>query len=248
MQQSPRYSILLYSKYSKRCSELLNILTQNNIENIFLKLCIDNEAIRKRIKNNKSIEVNLLPCILNVYDTGVVEKFEDDYAFELVRPMIMEIQNFRTLQESQQPVQSQVNKNRSQIVESIVDEGNNEDIQEEEEEIPRPPPKKSKKKLSKIEEEEEHEVQTENDRYKNPPKKKMMISDEHNYVEDEELFKGEDPELRKEPSKTIRSNTQKTQGDQNSTLAKAKELAQMRDKLDEEINNPRDRPLTRTRN
>lgn len=245
--QQPRYSILLYSKYSNRCSELLNILAQNNIDNIFLKLCIDNEVIRKRVKNNKSIDVKLLPCILNVYDNGVVEKFEDDYAFEVVRPILMEIQNNRVMPNIQPPQQI---KPRQVIHE--------EQEEEEEVEIPKPPPKKTKKLTKIVEEDEandENETdqnntpnQEENDRYKNPPKKKMMLSDEHNYVEDEELFKGEQPEIRKESSKTIRSNTQKNQNDPNGTLAKAKELAQMRDRLDEEINNPRDRPLTRVRN
>ena len=75
-------SVLLYSKYSEICKNILNALQDcpinlNSHEN-FEVICIDNEKIRKKIINNKKIQVSVVPTILVVNPTGLVEKYEGD--------------------------------------------------------------------------------------------------------------------------------------------------------------------------
>ncbi len=72
-------NILLISKYSQHCHKLLEFLKTNNlIQALHLNIiCIDNENIRKRIKNSE-IDIKNVPCLLSIVDKIRVEKFEGD--------------------------------------------------------------------------------------------------------------------------------------------------------------------------
>ena len=87
-----KFSVILYSKYSKFSKALIETMEKSNVDfvNQFqLKLlCIDNEVVRKRILNNKQIDIKTVPCILIVYNDGGVEKYEDTKAFEWVEQII----------------------------------------------------------------------------------------------------------------------------------------------------------------
>lgn len=87
-----KFSVLLYSKYSKFSKELVNIIENSNVDFInkfkFKTLCIDNETIRKTIINSKNIDIKTVPVILIVYNDGGVEKYEDLKAFEWAENVI----------------------------------------------------------------------------------------------------------------------------------------------------------------
>jgi len=75
-------TLMIYSKYSsasKKCLDKIKILGDVN-HNINL-LCIDNEKIRKQVKENVKIKINSVPTILNVFENGTVEKYENSNCF-----------------------------------------------------------------------------------------------------------------------------------------------------------------------
>lgn len=77
--------ILVYSKYSPHCTKLLDIINNSSTDlkqYINLQpLCIDNKTTRNRIKLNNKIEILYVPCILHIFPTGIVEKYDGDKAF-----------------------------------------------------------------------------------------------------------------------------------------------------------------------
>lgn len=89
-----KFSILLYSKYSKYSKEFISIIENSsvNIIEIFnLKLiCIDNEIIRKKILNSQQIDIKSVPCLLIIYEDGGVEKYENENIFQWVENVIQQ--------------------------------------------------------------------------------------------------------------------------------------------------------------
>lgn len=85
-------SILLYSKYSSNCQEITNMIRSSPTQLPFKFLCADNKEVRQRIKDNKKIDVNYLPCILNVHSNGAVEQYEGPQAFNVVKNILASIQ------------------------------------------------------------------------------------------------------------------------------------------------------------
>lgn len=81
-------SILLYSKYSPNSKQITELIQSSPVPLQFKYLCVDNEEVRQRIKENKKIKVNYLPCILNVYSNGGVEQFEGPQAFNAVHSIL----------------------------------------------------------------------------------------------------------------------------------------------------------------
>ena len=51
-------------------------------------VCIDNEDVRKRLLKNGKIEVSIVPCVLIVYRTGGVEKYEGNAAFQWIEEAV----------------------------------------------------------------------------------------------------------------------------------------------------------------
>lgn len=147
---SIKFSVLLYSKYSKFSTEIVSQVNQNQnvfVENFNMKLlCIDNDLVRKRILNSKKINISFVPSILVIYEDGGVEKYENNDAFIWVNEVI---QRALSLTKQEQ---------------NIVQEENTE-VQEEEE----IKPKKVKKKV----------IQTKKNtsNKKNIPKNKTSIED-----------------------------------------------------------------------
>lgn len=83
-----RLCVLLYSKYSPMSSKLMTALSACPIDlgaTVGLNtVCIDNQDIRKRLLKNGKIEISVVPCILIVYRSGGVEKYEGDAAFQWI--------------------------------------------------------------------------------------------------------------------------------------------------------------------
>lgn len=73
----PNNVIVLYSKYSPNCQKILDIYDVSMSS--FIKLiCIDNEKIRKRFLQSKTIKISTVPCVILTYNDGTMEKFEGD--------------------------------------------------------------------------------------------------------------------------------------------------------------------------
>lgn len=81
-----QFSVLLYSKYSQLCTQLLNDLeiapVNLQIAARLRPVCIDNEKVRNQIYKSANINVSVLPCVLLVYAHGGVEKYEGETAFQ----------------------------------------------------------------------------------------------------------------------------------------------------------------------
>jgi len=144
-------NILLTSKYSQHCQKLLEFLKGNNlIQALNLNIiCIDNENVRKRIKNAE-IEIKNVPCLLSIVDNIKVEKFEGNelnkwisFHFEQImnqqQQMMMQQQQQMMMQQQQQqqmmqqqqqgqpPVIPQPQKMMKQPLAVIPEENDNED-------------------------------------------------------------------------------------------------------------------------
>jgi hypothetical protein len=99
--------VLIYSKFSHSCQELLTVLDQNDIGIDFNLLSIDDKAMRDRIMKDKRFNIKFVPCILNVNQlSGVVSQYEADKAFELIYSQIALIQESEM--ERQSEIQQQL--------------------------------------------------------------------------------------------------------------------------------------------
>jgi len=78
-------TVVMYSKFSKSCTNFLEILEKVPTFKHTL-LCIDNEEARKRVLSPQSkLNVSEVPCIFRIYErTGYVESFEGERAFTIL--------------------------------------------------------------------------------------------------------------------------------------------------------------------
>ena len=84
--------VLLYSKYSPMSKQLMTALEASPVNltaTVGLKpVCIDNEEVRERILKANKIDVSSVPCVLIVYRTGGVEKYEGQGAFQWIEETV----------------------------------------------------------------------------------------------------------------------------------------------------------------
>jgi hypothetical protein len=83
-------SVFLYSKYSESCNNIKEGIAQLSQTHPMKFLCVDNEKVRRSVINSK-IQVKYVPCILNFYQNGTVEKYEGSDAFEIVEEYISQL-------------------------------------------------------------------------------------------------------------------------------------------------------------
>jgi hypothetical protein len=90
--------VLLYSKYSKGCDKVLEMMSGMD----FRKICIDHDQVRKLVvQNQKKYNIEKVPCILVFFANGVMKKYEGADAFEWVRDTM---EKMRYIQERQAPL------------------------------------------------------------------------------------------------------------------------------------------------
>jgi hypothetical protein len=82
--------ICLYSKFSQNSTKFLDLSKSYNLPLEYV--CIDNKNIRNRIIKNKKILIYSVPCLLFIYDNGVLEKYEGYNAFEWINDVIKNIE------------------------------------------------------------------------------------------------------------------------------------------------------------
>lgn len=90
------YTVLLYSKYSEFSKNLIKQIENSSFDFVNKKnlstVCIDNDEIRSRILASNNMDIKNVPCILIIYEDGVVEKYEGDDAFKWVEDSILKNQ------------------------------------------------------------------------------------------------------------------------------------------------------------
>ena len=74
--------VLLYSKYSQSCMQLLS--TMERLGANISMVCLDNQEVRKRVMNDSRLKITVVPTLLSLYDSGVVEKYEGQKVLELL--------------------------------------------------------------------------------------------------------------------------------------------------------------------
>jgi len=98
--QKMNKQILIYSQYSKESMKLFQVFKKYNIDTSHMSLLkVDNEVIRKKILNDKRLNIRYVPTLIFVKDSkkGVIEKY---VGFDKISQLI-EI----PVQQSPQPVQ-----------------------------------------------------------------------------------------------------------------------------------------------
>lgn len=78
----PSKIIILYSKYSGLCKQILKLYNQMTMTHIKL-LCIDHIKVRNRVLNSKEHKITTVPCLLLIYEHKQ-EKYEGDGIYEWI--------------------------------------------------------------------------------------------------------------------------------------------------------------------
>ena len=249
----PQLSVLLYSKYSSSSKRLMNIMNTSNVN--FTKkfslqtLCIDNQQIRNRVLKNKQIEITTVPCILLTFPDGGVEKYDGIYVFEWVEEIIRQftkpLQNFHKISEEEekwriQQVIEHKTKQEQKILEEYEKSKNIEKVAQQENESKIQSQSSKSKLVNKtlpinlgvtsiddLDDLPSDEEDDSSDRYKSRKPVAHIRSDEGNYEEGKDLFKGSVTDNRK-TKKSSGKNDAKSQKSID-IMSKAKELAKGRE-------------------
>jgi len=154
-----RLCVLLYSKYSPMSTKLLSALSSCPVDltNVvgLTSVCIDNEQVRKRILKNGKIEVGSVPCVLIVYRSGGVEKYEGSGAFQWIEEAVSQFAPPPQPQPQPQPPPPPQHQHQHQEPKRVIKpkprpvEYEEEDEEEYEEYIPEPPQRKKIKQPKK---------------------------------------------------------------------------------------------------
>ena len=241
---SIKFTILLYSKYSKFSTNIISTVNQYQsifVENFNMKtLCIDNENIRKRVLNSKKISITCVPSILVIYEDGGVEKYDNNDAFNWVEEIIKRAIFLQKQQET--PIPSSNVKEQELYSEEILEE----DLEDSTIDIPQPPPKQQVKSRSKSipkvkhnkNKQEKKQIQSKNNKI---PSNKTSIEDlediEENEENDYENFKFEPESIDQVESTNGLSEKR------NDLLSLAAEIQKSRDSLLETIDKPKNIPF-----
>jgi len=251
----PQYSVLLFSKYSSNCKKMFDIISASGIDILdthIQLLCIDNESIRQRIKQNNQIDISSVPCILSIFSNGKVEKYDGSYAFSWIETLILRLKPPppppppfppappQRLQPPPRKTQTKI-RPRPEPREEVTQDMEQEELPDEEE-ITQDPSRDNQTSIENIIYEDE-ESQEETDRHITKPSPRRIRQDEGSYIEDDNLFSGEMTDNRKQPKNTTKGKADKKTVDANGIKAKADELAKLRELDDKQLGHPARRPL-----
>lgn len=113
----PQFSVFLFSKYSQACKNLFDRIANSGIDfdkevgSKLQLLCIDNEKVRRRVQDHKKLEITVVPCILSIFQNGVVEKHEADHAFSWIDNLIQKIKLSQPINQHMNPNMPMMNPN-----------------------------------------------------------------------------------------------------------------------------------------
>jgi len=247
----PQFSVLLYSKYSPLSEKILDIIRSSpvNLEQVvsLQTLCIDNEKIRKRIYQNKQIDITSVPSILVIFPDGVIEKYDGVSVFQWIEEIL---HKFTPPPQPQQPPPPQKSLQQLQLEEQqkqkIIQQKQKKLVKSQREQERLKQKKKYEHYLNKnnqVSEEiensytniddldsEEDEIDSENsdekknDRYRHRKPIGSIREDSGNYTQDDDLFGGEQPNNRQAKKSAIKQPVDASKKKSIDLMAKAKEM------------------------
>lgn len=98
----PEYLIVLFSKYSSVCQSLLELYDEQSMNTIKF-VCIDHSSIRKRVLEDKILQIKQVPCVLFVYPQNRIEKFEGANVTKWLSEKLLQLQPQSATQQFVQP-------------------------------------------------------------------------------------------------------------------------------------------------
>ena len=229
----PKLFVLLYSKYSMNCQKFIETIQENKINIPGLhSVCIDNKKIRNRIKEEKTINITVVPCILSVFDNGTIEKYEGDSLFQFIgqfipKPEPEPIPRFENpkpkVNQSEQinPVEverKKINRNKNYIPATNINELQFEEEEKQEDEIQTP-----QAQFQKL------------DRNVTKPNPKRIRNNDMSYDENESFFSDDQPNSRKSNIEMKKDSKGTGLQDPHGTSKKASDLQKEREMMDESI-------------
>lgn len=84
MNLEPHIIVVLYSKFSSACKNFVSIVGTMDIMKSIQFICVDNRDIRKTITEEGNLKVSSLPCLLKIFDSGDIQLFEGQTAFDVL--------------------------------------------------------------------------------------------------------------------------------------------------------------------
>jgi len=258
-------SVLLYSKYSRLSTQLLDTIQTSNVnlsKVVSLQtLCIDNEKIRQRIHQNKQIDITTVPCILVIFPDGGIEKYDGEHSFQWIEQIIQKFtpppppippqpqkippKSIQQLQQEQQIKQRITLKNNKKSVEANRDRERENQKKKYEKHLNKSNNKsvKNRRKLVDITEEEldneshtniddldsdsesKSESESENnDRHRQRKPVGAIREDSGNYIRNDELFPGEQPDVRQAKTNALKKPIHASEKKTLDLMTKAKEM------------------------
>lgn len=243
----PQFSVLLYSKYSPQSKKILDIIQSSpvNLEQVvsLQTLCIDNEKIRKRIHQNKQIDITSVPCILVIFPDGGIEKYDGITVFQWIEEMLHKFtpppppppqKSLQQLQIEEQQRQKIIQQKKKKLVESQREREKliqkkkyerhlNKNNQVSEQEI-----ENSYTNIDDLDSEEEVDSQDsdrkQNDRYRHRKSIGSITEDSGNYTQDDNLLGGYQPDNRQAKKSDVKQPVDASQKKTLDLMAKAKEM------------------------
>lgn len=229
-----RYSVFLYSKYSQSSKQLNDAMQRSGVD-FFGKLglqplCVDNPKVRERIRNNESIDVTTVPCVLIIFTDGGVEKYEGPHAFQWVQAMaeryappppppppprpVQAPEVPRQVQQREEPESVQPRPQQGSKRPRMKKIRQEQDIPPDPRPVPRaaprnPPPEPGQgaTPIDDVPIDEEQEI---GDRYKTLKPPARILRDQGNYEEIEELYGGEQVDMHRAQKSAVRPHIQQT--------------------------------------
>lgn len=256
-------TILLYSKYSNQCTNLIDLIQQSKVDFSTLQLlCIDNKKVRQRIHKDKKIQVTTVPCILDIFSTGIIEKYDNISAFQWVHSIISKFSPptppTQPTPQNYQPIylpHNNIPKQKSTRKKDVESES-----ESEEEEIKIKKKSKSKKSIKKVftsiedlssEEEDINKMrrreasktsrknQGNQDRFESQKPVKRIRQDSNNFVIDESLFNDEKIDSHSvDVSRAIKNTNDDGKSSGGDLMSRAHAFAKSREKDDKQNRPP----------
>lgn len=84
MNLEPHIIVVLYSKFSSACKNFVSIMGTMDIMKSVQFVCVDNRELRKTIIEEGNLKVSCLPCLLKIFDSGDIQLFEGQTAFDVL--------------------------------------------------------------------------------------------------------------------------------------------------------------------
>lgn len=98
-------TILLYSKYSKTSTKMLELVDNCgfNIQEIigYRLISVDSKTVRKQILNNRDITVKHVPCLIKLFNNGMIEQYDYKELHQLIEYTIKLHKEEQTKQQTQ---------------------------------------------------------------------------------------------------------------------------------------------------